>query len=226
MVQSARIRRTNLSEDGFRELDKLGPLLKTTIQIEFVDQWGQIESGIDGGGLFVSFSSSSCLESCPLTRPLFLPPQKEFLTNLAKEVFDPARGLWLTTTQNELWPNPHNYAKESFQLAWYQFLGRVLGKALYEGILVDVAFAGFFLAKWLGRQSYLDDLASLDPELYKGLISLKNYPGDPEDLSLNFVVAEEDFGVTRTVELVRNGANIAVTRSNRTECRRDSGASD
>ena len=47
----------------------------------------------------------------------------------------------------------------------------MLGKALYEGILVDISFAGFFLAKWLGRQSYLDDLRSLDNELYKGLIS-------------------------------------------------------
>ena len=32
-------------------------------------------------------------------------------------------------------------------LAWYRFIGRILGKALYDGILVDVAFAGFFLAK-------------------------------------------------------------------------------
>lgn len=66
-----------------------------------------------------------------------------------------------------------------------------MGKALYDGILVDVAFAGFFLAKWLGKQSWLDDLASLDPELYQGLIFLKHYTGDPEELSLNFTVAEE-----------------------------------
>ena len=33
------------------------------------------------------------------------------------------------------------------QLSWYRFIGRVLGKALYEGILIDVAFATFFLAK-------------------------------------------------------------------------------
>ena len=32
-------------------------------------------------------------------------------------------------------------------LNWYRFIGRILGKAMYEGILVDVAFAGFFLAK-------------------------------------------------------------------------------
>lgn len=32
-------------------------------------------------------------------------------------------------------------------LNWYRFVGRILGKALYQGILVDVGFAGFFLAK-------------------------------------------------------------------------------
>lgn len=81
---------------------------------------------------------------------------------------------------------------------------------MYEGILVDVAFAEFFLAKvtshfflfaamvvlttrykWLGRQSFLDDLASLDPELYKGLIYLKHYTGNPEDLSLNFTIVDQ-----------------------------------
>lgn len=76
-------------------------------------------------------------------------------------------------------------------LAWYRFIGRILGKALYDGILIDVAFAGFFLAKWLGKQSWLDDLASLDPELYSGLIFLKHYEGDPEELSLNFTVSQE-----------------------------------
>jgi hypothetical protein len=36
---------------------------------------------------------------------------------------------------------------EAHSLNWYRFIGRILGKALYEGILVEVAFAGFFLAK-------------------------------------------------------------------------------
>jgi ubiquitin-protein ligase E3 C len=34
-------------------------------------------------------------------------------------------------------------------------------------------------------------LASLDPELYQGLIFLKNYAGNPEDLSLDFTISEE-----------------------------------
>jgi len=41
----------------------------------------------------------------------------------------------------------------------------------------------------LGKQSFLDDLASLDPELYNGLVFLKHYTGNAEDLSLNFTVA-------------------------------------
>ncbi|KAF8182521.1 HECT-domain-containing protein [Pholiota molesta] len=184
------VRRGMVAQDGF---DRLGEVdLKAPIEITFIDQFGQEEAGIDGGGVF-----------------------KEFFTSLCKEVFDTDRGLWLANKKNELYPNPHAYATEAHSLNWYRFIGRILGKAMYEGILVDVAFAGFFLARWLGRQSFLDDLSSLDPDLYNGLIFLKHYNGNPEDLSLNFTMAIEEFGVTKTVDLIPNGSNIAVTRENR-----------
>ncbi|KAK8847462.1 hypothetical protein IAR55_005320 [Kwoniella newhampshirensis] len=190
---SATIRRDRIAQDGFNELAELGPNLKGRVEITFVDQYGLTEAGIDGGGLF-----------------------KEFLTSLSKEVFDTNRGLWLATDQNELYPNPHSYATEPHQLNWYRFIGQVLGKAIYEGILVDVSFAGFFLAKWLGRQSYLDDLNSLDKELYKGLTMLKNYP-KPEELSLNFAITEDNFGIRESVDLIPGGSEIAVTAENRHE---------
>lgn len=95
--------------------------------------------------------------------------------------------------------------------------------------------------QWLGRQSYLDDLASLDPELYSGLLKLKTYPGNvEEDLSLNFTITEEgkpsprkgahgrtdrltqslpsvhpDFGVSRSIDLIPRGSEIPVTNDNR-----------
>ncbi|GAA5834520.1 hypothetical protein JCM11251_007030 [Rhodosporidiobolus azoricus] len=188
------VRRDHLAEDAYAHLNGLGQDLKKRVEIVFIDEHGIEESGIDGGGLF-----------------------KELLTSLSKEVFDTNRGLWLATAQQqELYPNPHAYAKDEAQLSWYKFIGRILGKALYQGILVNVRFSDFFLAKWLGRQSYLDDLASLDPELYRGLIKLKNYPGNvEEDLSLNFTITEEDFGVSRTIDLIPSGSDIAVTNENR-----------
>jgi hypothetical protein len=66
----------------------------------------------------------------------------------------------------------------------------------------------------------LDDLGSidgLDKELYRGLISLKNFDGNVEELSLNFTVTDEEFGVSRTRELIPGGANIPVTNLNRME---------
>jgi ubiquitin-protein ligase E3 C len=52
--------------------------------------------------------------------------------------------------------------------------------------------------QWLGKQrSFLDDLVSLDPDLYQGLIFLKHYTGNPEDLSLNFTVAVEGARASR-----------------------------
>jgi ubiquitin-protein ligase E3 B len=54
-----------------------------------------------------------------------------------------------------------------------EFLGRVVGKALYEGILLDYCFSQVFVQKLLGRYSFLDELSTLDTELYRSLMQLK-----------------------------------------------------
>lgn len=195
-AHSATVRRNSVASDGMVQLGALGPRLKEPVKITFIDEFGQEEAGIDGGGVF-----------------------KEFLTALVREAFDTDRGLWCVNAAQELYPNPHTYARAEEQLAWFKFLGRIIGKALYDGILVNAQFARFFLSKWLGQQSYLDDLASLDsldPALYRGLLYLKNYTGDVEsDLVLNFTVADDEFGVSRVTELMPGGADVPVTRENR-----------
>lgn len=192
----ATIRRSHVAEDGMAQLNGLGSRLKEPLEIVFIDQWGQPEAGIDGGGVF-----------------------KEFLTSMVRTVFDTDRGLWRSNEREELYPTPHLYAQAEEQLVWYTFLGRIIGKALYEGILVNVNFAAFFLSKWLGPQGYIDDfasLASLDSELYRGLLALKHYNGDVEaDFALNFTVTDDELGERRTSELIPNGANVMVTRENR-----------
>ncbi|KAL0094649.1 hypothetical protein F4703DRAFT_1728690 [Phycomyces blakesleeanus] len=160
---SVTIHRNNVLEDGFTQLYPLGANLKKRIAISFVDEFGLLEAGIDGGGVF-----------------------KEFLTCLGHEAFDTNYGLFLATPDQLLYPNPSALTSNVF----YEFLGLIIGKALYEGILLDVAFAEFFLKRCLGKVNYLDDLPSLDPELYKGLIEVKNFQGNVEDLCLDFSLAE------------------------------------
>lgn len=117
-------------------------------------------------------------------------------------------------------------------LRQYEFLGRVVGKCLYEGILIDVGFAGFFLSKWAlfggagagrkesGYRPTINDLRDLDEGLYKGLLELKYYTGDVEDWATTFTIVDEipiGDGKTKTIEreLVPNGSSIAVTNENR-----------
>ncbi|KAK5669938.1 ubiquitin-protein ligase (E3) [Batrachochytrium dendrobatidis] len=187
------IRRSSVFEDGFDHLNSLGSGLKGRVSITFIDEHGLVEAGIDGGGVF-----------------------KEFLTACLKQAFNSNYGLFETTKDQLLFPSSSLYATQDSQLQLMEFLGRIIGKALYDGVLLDSAFATFFLAKWLGKRSYLDDLPSLDTEFYNGLLFLKKYTGDVEkDLALNFTVSENEFGVPKIVELIPNGANISVTKENR-----------
>lgn len=215
----ARVRREHVFEDAFEHYYKLGDGLKEPIQITFVDKFDTVEAGIDGGGV-----------------------TKEFLTSVTSEAFSPQAGLnlFVENDQHLLFPNPAAVEERKNLLRqvgfkegsaeWnepirdllqrYEFLGRVIGKCLYEGILVDVHFAGFFLLKWAltggpgaatkesGYRANLNDLRDLDEGLYQGLVSmditlaqrscwlmvsqlqLKNYPGNVEDFSLNFTVTD------------------------------------
>lgn len=61
----------------------------------------------------------------------------------------------------------------------------------------------------------MDDLASLDPELYKGLLAVKDFTGNVEDLSLDFTSTHIENGRSVNVDLIPNGINTPVTNQNR-----------
>ncbi|ORY62493.1 uncharacterized protein BCR38DRAFT_372382 [Pseudomassariella vexata] len=223
---SARIKRGQVFSDAFNQFYNLGEGLKEPIQITFIDQFDQQEAGIDGGGV-----------------------TKEFLTSIIDEAFYTSHRLFTANSQNLLYPNPTafdeikemaisrncaegspDYLKVLQDLGKnYEFLGRIVGKCMYEGILIDVAFANFFLQKWSSSgissstesKANLYDLRELDPELYKGLVSLKNYTGDVADLSLDFAVTDQYVHpITKQVKTItrplrKDGENIPVTNKDR-----------
>ena len=112
--------------------------------------------------------------------------------------------MFIENDQNLLYPNPSalderkEYLREAGLeegsadyvegardlLRRYEFLGRIIGKCLYEGILIDIQFAPFFLVKWAltggsgsatnetNYRANLNDLRDLDETLYQGLVGL------------------------------------------------------
>lgn len=187
------VRRDHIVEDGFAQLNSLGSKLKSCVNVSFVNECGLPEAGLDYGGLF-----------------------KEFLTDLAKAAFDPRYGLFMQTSTDERLLFPHPSARIIANgVQMIEFLGRIVGKALYEGILLDYCFSHVFVRKLLGRYSFLDELSGLDPELHRNLVYLKHYEGDVRDLSLDFTVTEEVFGNRVVIELRPGGANMTVTNENR-----------
>ncbi|KAF5893793.1 ubiquitin-protein ligase E3C, partial [Clarias magur] len=190
------IRRNYIYEDAY---DKLSPEnepdLKKRIRVHLLNAHGLDEAGIDGGGIF-----------------------REFLSELLKTGFNPNQGFFRTTNEGLLFPSPtaKMLIGDSFTRHYY-FLGRILGKALYENMLVELPFASFFLSKLLGTSADVDihHLSSLDPEMYRNLLFLKSYEGDVEDLGLNFTIVNNDLGEAQVVELKPGGKDIPVTTANR-----------
>ena len=55
------------------------------------------------------------------------------------------------------------------------FFGMIVGKALFEGILLKAQFAKPFLNSIVNKTNTVDDLIALDKDLYNNLMYLKYY---------------------------------------------------
>ncbi|XP_066138710.1 ubiquitin-protein ligase E3C isoform X2 [Euwallacea fornicatus] len=189
------IRRNYLYEDAFEKIStKSESDLKHRVRIQFINNVGLEEAGIDGGGIF-----------------------KEFINEVLKTAFDPNRGFFLMTGDNALYPNPNVHLIVENYTEHYKFIGRLVGKAIFENILVDLPLAEFFLAKLLVERASTCYLKSLDPVLYRNLLYLRDYTGDVSDLGLDFSTVNNDLGETRVMDLKPNGREISVTNENRLE---------
>ncbi|KAG0307017.1 hypothetical protein BGZ98_001257 [Dissophora globulifera] len=191
-----RVRRGYVLEDGYKSLGQLSANgWKNTIRVKFVNEVGADEAGIDQGG-----------------------PFKEFMESFLEAGFSPNLNLFTTSTasMNMLYPSPTSqYTHPSTGLDLFRLFGKMLGKAMYEGLLIEVKFANFFLSKILGRTVFLDEMRSYDEQVHQNLMFVKKYEGDVEDLGLTFSLDEEVFGTHRTIELMGGGKDVAVTKDNR-----------
>jgi len=192
------VRREHLLDDAFSTLRGLGSGWRMPVRVRFLGLDNLEEAGVGEG------------------------VAKEFLGEVLRAGFDPAFGLFREGAEGALLPHPAAPLLRRNSTALYEFLGAVLGKTLYEGILVELPLAACFLNRLLSRTNTINDLPTLDPVLYRSLLFLKSFDGDFESLCLTFSIDEfSDDDVPperrRQVALRPGGAEMGVTRDNRVE---------
>jgi E3 ubiquitin-protein ligase HUWE1 len=185
------VRRDYVFLDSFKSLYyKSGPEIKYgKLNIRFHG-----EEGIDAGGV-----------------------SREWFGAMARQMFNPDYALFnpVASDRTTFHPNPLSEVNNE-HLLYFQFIGRIIGKALYEGRVLDCYFSRAVYRRILGKSVSLKDMESLDLDYYKSLVWILE--NDITDITFEtFSVDIDRFGVVETFDLVPDGRNIAVTEENKQE---------
>ncbi|KAK8642698.1 hypothetical protein V6N13_012035 [Hibiscus sabdariffa] len=188
------VRRAYILEDSYNQLRmRTTQDLKGRLTVHF-----QGEEGIDAGGL-----------------------TREWYQLLSRVIFDKG-ALLFTTVGNEstFQPNP-NSVYQTEHLSYFKFVGRVVGKALFDGQLLDVHFTRSFYKHILGAKVTYHDIEAIDPDYFKNLKwMLENDINDVLGLTFSIDADEEKLILYERTEvtdyeLIPGGRNIKVTEENK-----------
>ncbi|KAJ7188201.1 hypothetical protein C8R46DRAFT_1341056 [Mycena filopes] len=184
------VRRARVFEDSFQHLQrKTGDQIKHgKLSVRFYD-----EEGVDAGGV-----------------------TREWFQILARQMFDPNNALFQPCAADRLTyqPNKNSWVNPE-HLSFFKFVGRVIGKAIYDGRLLDAYFARSLYRQLLGKPVDYKDVEWVDPEYYNSLCWILE--NDPTALDLTFSVEADEFGVNRIVPLKEGGEILPVTQENKRE---------
>jgi E3 ubiquitin-protein ligase NEDD4 len=183
------IRRESVLEDSFERIMKLsGEELKQRLNIRFDG-----EEGLDYGGV-----------------------AREFFFLLSHEVFSPAYCLFEYSSHANytLQISPRSNINPE-HLEYFRFIGRLIGLAIFHQKFVDAFFVSSFYKQILGMEIALEDMESVDADVYKNLQWMLD--NDVEGVGAVFAVDDDQFGVIVEEDLIPNGRNIPVSNKNKTE---------
>ncbi|KAE9011692.1 hypothetical protein PF010_g9792 [Phytophthora fragariae] len=155
--------------------------LHRRLRVDFMD-----EAGVDGGGIL-----------------------REWLHLVCSQLFADAPGLFSQTGSSAhqgYWINRTTTEKCTKQLQMYVFFGKLLGKVLLEGLLLNVRLSIPLIKHILGAPLKLSDLYLLDETVYSSMMwILEN--DNTNSLGLNFTV--------EGVELIPRGNDVSLHDGNK-----------
>ncbi len=142
---------------------------------------------------------------------------REWFQVLARGMFNPNYALFIPVASDRTTFHPNRLSGvNSEHLLFFKFIGRIIGKALYEGRVLDCHFSRAVYKMILGKTVSIKDMETLDLDYYKSLVwMLENDITDiiTETLSIE----SDDFGESQTIDLIENGRNIPVNEENKQE---------
>jgi hypothetical protein len=199
------VRRDYIIRDAMIQLDRIKSQdLKKQLRVQFYQ-----EEGVDEGGL-----------------------QKEFFQLAIREILHPKYGMFLLNEDtNCYWFHPSQFSSVSFttpsmdkdqdpvSLDEYRLIGKLIGLAVYNNIILDLRFPLVIFKRLLGANVGFEDLKQVDPLLHRGLVQLLELDEDDvEDIyQRTFILEQKRFDQGIIHELVPGGRDIVLTGKNRQE---------
>jgi E3 ubiquitin-protein ligase HUWE1 len=109
------------------------------------------------GRLSVAFYNEEGIDAGGLTREWFL--------ILARSIFNADYGLFIDSADAPTYqPNPLSHYNPD-HLAYFKFVGRIIGKAIADNHLLDTFFTRSFYKHILGLPVSWQDVQSIDPDV-------------------------------------------------------------
>ncbi len=174
-------------------------------------KWLSFKTGdeIKYGKLSIRFNGEEGVDAGGVTR--------EWFQVLSRQMFNPDYALFIPVASDRTTFHPNKLSKVNDEhLMFFRFIGRIIGKALYESRALDCHFSRAVYKRILGKTVSIKDMETLDLDYYKSLIwMLEN--DITEIITETLSIETDDFGVAEIVDLVPNGRNIPVTEDNKQE---------
>lgn len=185
------VRRDQVFLDSYRSLffKSVDEFRDSRLEVNFKG-----EAGIDAGGV-----------------------TREWYQVLSRQMFNPDYALFTAVASDEttFHPNRTSYINPE-HLSFFKFIGRIIGKAIFDGCFLDCHFSRAVYKKILDCPVSLKDMENLDLEYFKSLMwMLEN---DITDIiTEDFSVETDDYGEHKIIDLIPDGRNISVTEENKQE---------
>jgi len=182
-----KVRRSHLISDTLLQMGLRKDDLKKPLKVQFAG-----EDGVDEGGV-----------------------QKEFFQLIFAQIFDVSYGMFVYDEDaRQYWFNRSSLENERE----FELIGIILGAAIYNGVILDARFPHVVYKKLMSQPVGLADLQKCFPEMGKSFRQLLEMSAEQvEGCCLCMQVSYDEFGESKTFDLMPSGGEIAITIDNRDE---------